>query len=66
MYFCFFSVILSFALSGIAAAGSLNIGDHYNLNIIGSHNVQKLDTDPDCFKGNAGDMRPTVIQFSFR
>ena len=51
------AVILSFALCSMAAAGSLQIGDHYNLNIIGFAQCTKdSDTDPDCFKGNAGDI----------
>jgi hypothetical protein len=58
---CIFAlaVILSFALASMAAAGSLpKIGDHYNLNIIGFAQCTKnSDTDPDCFKGNAGDIQ---------
>jgi len=31
-------------------------GPHYNLNIIGFSKCTKTTTDPDCFKGNAGDI----------
>jgi hypothetical protein len=52
------AVILSLALAGIAAAESLKIGNHYNLNIIGFAKCTKNNTtDPDCFNGNAGDIQ---------
>jgi len=51
-------VILSFAIAGMAAAESLKIGNHYNLNIIGfAKCIKSSTTDPDCFNGNAGDIQ---------
>jgi hypothetical protein len=48
-------LVLTCALAGIASAGSLNIGNHFNLNIIGFANCVKNGVvDPDCYKG-AGD-----------
>ena len=50
-------VTISLAISSIAVAGSPATGKHFNLNIIGFAQCTK-DTiaDPDCFKGNAGDI----------
>ena len=53
-----FAVIMLFVVSGIATAGSLKIGNHYNLNVIGFAQCTKdTTTDPDCFNGNAGDIQ---------
>ncbi|SPP99683.1 exported hypothetical protein [Candidatus Sulfobium mesophilum] len=55
-----FAVIMLFVVSGIATAGSLKIGNHYNLNIIGFAKCTQTTTDgtyPDCFNGNAGDIQ---------
>jgi len=50
-------VTISLAISSIAVAGSPATGKHFNLNIIGFAQCTKNSaTDPDCFKGNAGDI----------
>ena len=41
----------------VAAPAEIKLsGAHYNLNIIGFSKCTKATTDPDCFKGNAGDI----------
>jgi len=53
---------LTFALTGIASAGSLKIGNHFNLNIIGFANCIKNGTvDPDCYKGAGDDSQGHTI-----
>ena len=48
----------TFVLSGVASAGISMTGKHFNLNIIGFAQCKKSDqSDPDCFKGNAGDIQ---------
>jgi len=48
---------VSLVICGIANAGSPATGKHFNLNIIGFAQCTKGDaTNPDCFKGNAGDI----------
>jgi hypothetical protein len=51
-------VTATFALGNVAFAQLDNNGKHFNLNIIGFAQCTKSDTtDPDCFKGNAGDIQ---------
>jgi hypothetical protein len=55
------AVVTMFAMSSIAVAANDSLkpppGKHYNLNIIGFAKCKKTtDEDPDCFKGNAGDI----------
>jgi hypothetical protein len=52
-----FVVAISLAFIGSAVAGNTATGKHFNLNIIGFAQCTKnSDADPDCFKGNAGDI----------
>jgi hypothetical protein len=51
-------VTVAFSLGGAAFAGSDMNGQHYNLNIIGFAQCTKTtEADPDCFKGNVGDIQ---------
>ena len=56
-----FAAIFALAVtlgSGLAFAGNQASGAHYNLNIIGFAQCKKSTIDdPDCFKGNAGDIQ---------
>jgi hypothetical protein len=52
------AVIMLYVVSGVATAGSLKIGNHYNLNVIGFAQCTQSTADgPDCFNGNAGDIQ---------
>ena len=51
-------IVMLFAASSFVIAAPPATGKHFNLNIIGFAQCTKnSETDPDCFKGNAGDIQ---------
>lgn len=51
-------IVMLFAASSLVIAAPPSTGKHFNLNIIGFAQCTKNnETNPDCFKGNAGDIQ---------
>lgn len=51
-------IVMLFVASSLVVAAPPATGKHFSLNIIGFAQCTKKDTtDPDCFKGNAGDIQ---------